>query len=292
MTNQNAGLANLAGSMESLKELLEYNFISFGNIKISLFSVIMVVLIFLIVHLILRTVRFVLKRLTSKNKDFDQAKIYTIIQLLKYVLYLIAIVLVLDNLGFDINSLLIGSAAFLAAIGLGLQPIFHDMVSGIVIFFEGVMHKGDVLEVDNMVVKVEEINLRTSKVMTRDGNFLIIPNGTLTSNHVVNWSHQNELSRLMIQVGVAYGSDTKLVEQLLIKCAKEHKQTVNPQNCSVWFVDFGDSALVFQLFFWTRKTWDSEVYKSEIRFEIDRVFRENGIKIPFPQRDVHLYKTI
>ncbi len=120
---------------------------------------------------------------------------------------------------------------------------------------------------------------------------MVIPNGTLTRNNVINWSHQNELSRLMIQVGVAYGSDTKLVEQLLVKCAKEHKQTINPQNCQVWFTDFGDSALVFQLFFWTRKTWESELYKSEIRFEIDKVFRENGIKIPFPQRDIHLFKT-
>ncbi len=150
--------------MKSLKELLEHKFISFGNVEISLLSIFMVIFIFLIVHLLLRAVRFVLTRLTSKNKDFDQAKIYTVIQLIKYVLYVIAVVLILDNVGFDINSLLIGSAAFLAAVGLGLQPIFHDMVSGLVIFFEGIMHKGDILEVDNMVVKVEEINLRTSKV--------------------------------------------------------------------------------------------------------------------------------
>jgi len=277
--------------MKAFLDILKFNFISYGEVKVSLFSVLMVCFIFIAVHLLLRAVRFILTRLTSRNEDFDKAKIYTIIQLIKYVLYVIALVLVLDNIGFDINSLLIGSAAFLAAIGLGLQPIFHDMVSGLVIFFEGMLHKGDILEVDNMLVKVEEINLRTSKVKNRDGNFMIIPNSTLTRNNVVNWSHQNELTRHKIQVGVAYGSDTKLVEQLLIKCARAHKQTVNPKDCVVWFSDFGESALIFELYFWTQKSWYNEVYKSDIRFEIDREFREQGIKIPYPQREIHMVNS-
>ncbi len=273
--------------MKRILEILNHPFIHSEHISVSAFSIIFIVLVFIIIHFFVRAVKFVLTRLTKKNEDFDTAKIYTIIQLLRYVLYVIAVVLVLDNIGVNINALLIGSAAFLAALGLGLQTIFHDMVSGLVIFFEGVMHKGDILEINGMVVEVEEINLRTSKVKNRDGNFVIIPNGQLTTTQLVNWSHQNLLSRFDITIGVAYGSDTELVKNILIKCAEENELTINHKGFEVWFEDFGDSALQFKLLFWARKSWTSEDIRSDIRFSIDKAFRENNISIPFPQRVLH-----
>jgi len=162
------------------------------------------------------------------------------------------------------------------------------MVSGLVIFFEGLIHIGDILEVDGMVVQVEEINLRTSKVKNSDGNFVVIPNGKLTTNTLVNWSHQNVLSRFSVNVGVAYGSDTELVKDLLKKSAEAHPLTIKHKGYDVWFEDFGDSALQFKLLFWARKSWTSETIRSEIRFTIDKEFREHGIQIPFPQRVVHM----
>jgi len=273
--------------LERVFDILSYPFIHTEHVSVSLYSVFFIILVFVAIHFFVRAVRYILTRLTARNDDFDSSKIYTVIQLLRYALIVIAAVLILDNVGVNINALLIGSAAFLAAIGLGLQSIFQDMVSGLVIFFEGIMHKGDILEVDNMVVQVEEINLRTSKVKNRDGNYMIIPNSKLTTNSIVNWSHQNVLSRFFINVGVAYGSDTALVKEILIESAKAHELTINHKGYMVWFDDFGDSALQFRLLFWARKSWDSEIIRSDIRFEIDKRFRENGIEIPFPQRVLH-----
>ncbi len=277
--------------MNSVLEVLKYPFIETKHVSVTLYSIFFIILVFAIIHIVLRTVKFILTRLTNRNEDFDSAKIYTIIKLLKYVLYLIAIVLILDNIGVNINALVIGSAAFLAAIGLGLQTIFQDMVSGLVIFFEGIIHKGDILEVDGMVVQVEEINLRTSRVKNRDGNFVVVPNGKLITNPLVNWSHQNILSRFSVVVGVAYGSDTEMVKKVLIKSAESHPLTIKHKGYEVWFEEFGDSALQFKLLFWARKSWTSETIKSEVRFAIDKAFRENGIQIPYPQRVVHLPKS-
>ncbi len=273
--------------MKQFFDILNYPFIHTDHVSVSLYSLIFISLVFLAIHLFVRTVKFLLTTLTSTNDDFDSAKIYTVIKLLKYFLFVIAVVLILDNVGVNINALLIGSAAFLAAIGLGLQSIFQDMVSGLIIFFEGIMHKGDILEVDDMVVEVEEINLRTSKVKNRDGNYIMIPNSKLTTNNVVNWSHQNILSRFYVDIGVAYGSDTALVKSILIDCAKNHEMTINHKGYEVWFEDFGDSALQFRLLFWARKSWTSETIRSEIRFSIDAEFRKNNISIPFPQRVWH-----
>ena len=156
--------------MKEILEVLNYPLIHTDHVSVSLYSLIFILIIFLAIHLFVRSVKFILNRLTSKNDDFDSAKIYTIVKLLRYMLFVIAAALILDNIGVNINALLIGSAAFLAAIGLGLQSIFQDMVSGLVIFFEGIIHKGDILEIDDMVVELEEINRRTSKLKTRDGN--------------------------------------------------------------------------------------------------------------------------
>lgn len=273
--------------MKKLLEILNHPFIHTDHVSVSLYSLIFILIIFLAIHLFVRSVKFILNRLTSKNDDFDSSKIYTIVKLLRYFLFIIAAVLILDNVGVNINALLIGSAAFLAAIGLGLQSIFQDMISGLVIFFEGIIHKGDILELDDMVVQVEEINLRTSKVKNRDGNYVLIPNSKLTTNNVVNWSHQNILSRFHINVGVAYGSDTELVKSILIQCAKNHELTIKHKGFNVWFEGFGDSALEFRLLFWARKSWTSETIQSEIRFSIDKAFRENNVTIPFPQRVWH-----
>ncbi len=273
--------------MKQFFDVLNYPFIHTDHVSVSLYSLIFIVLVFLAIQLFLRAVKFILTQLTKRNDDFDSAKIYTVVQLLKYFLYVIAAVLILDNVGVNINAFIIGSAAFLAAIGLGLQSIFQDMVSGLIIFFEGIMHKGDILEVGDMVVQVEEINLRTSKVKNRDGNYMIIPNSQLTMNNVINWSHQNILSRFHVDVGVAYGTDTSLVKDILLRCAEQHELTINHKGYEVWFEDFGDSALQFRLLFWARKSWTSEAIRSDIRFSIDQAFRENNIEIPFPQRVVH-----
>ena len=135
---------------------------------------------------------------------------------------------------------------------------------------------------------MREIKLRTSKIKTRDGIVIFVPNSQLTNNRVINWTNSNVLTRFNIKVGVAYGSDTKLVEKILLEVANEEK-TVNTRiKPFVRFLDFGDSSLDFEIHFWSEEVWRIEFIKSRMRFAIDKKFRDNNVSIPFPQRDLHI----
>ena len=140
-----------------------------------------------------------------------------------------------------------------------------------------------------MVDVVKEIGLRTSVVETRDNISLLIPNSKLTNEALINWSHNEKKTRFDVKVGVAYGSDIQLVKKLLLDCAAKHTSVVDSPKPIVRFTNFGDSSLDFELLFWTLNTFRVEDTKSDLRFLIDAAFRENGVTIPFPQRDVHFY---
>ncbi len=179
-------------------------------------------------------------------------------------------------------------AALGLGIGFALQDVFKDLISGIVILFEGNVSVGDILEMDGLVGSVEEISLRTSQIKTVDGVYMVIPNSKIVNEKVINWSTNNKISRFKVSVGVAYGTDVEKVKKILLECAaSNHKISKTPESL-VFFNDFGDSALVFQLLFWIEDTWQTERVKSELRFAINQKFKEEGIQIPFPQRDVHI----
>jgi small-conductance mechanosensitive channel len=188
--------------------------------------------------------------------------------------------------------LIAGSAALLVGIGLGIQQIFNDIASGLFILFERNLKVNDVVQIEeNIIGRVLSIGLRTSKLETRDNIIMIIPNSKFISDNVINWSHIEVKTRFKVEIGVAYGSDVELVKNVLLECAKQHKDITNKPQPFVRFNDFGDSSLDFQLFFWTRKAFRVENIKSDLRFQIDIEFRKNDIIIPFPQTDVHLKKN-
>jgi small-conductance mechanosensitive channel len=269
--------------------------------KFSVGNIFIIVTIFFIAGFIARVVRIVLKKNLSQREWIDKGKEFTMTKLATYLIYTIAFVVAIESIGADLSSLLLASAALLVGVGLGLQFIFADIVSGFILLFEGTFKVGDIIELDSsgqagqsssgssgLVARVERIDVRTSKVMTRDGNFIIIPNSTLTRDNIVNWSHSHAVTRFRIKVGVAYGSDTQKVREVLEKCALQHPEVDRSESIIVRFSDFGDSSLDFELFFWAMQTWTIETIKSDIRFAIDREFRKEGIHIPFPQRDLHI----
>ena len=153
------------------------------------------------------------------------------------------------------------------------------------------MEVGDVVEVGGLVGTVRRIGLRTSQVQTLDNLTVIVPNSKLVTNTVTNWSHTDYLARFSVKVGVAYGSDTEKVQALLLEVAKEHDKILNFPSPFVRFIDFGDSALSFELFFWSSELVPIENIKSDLRFGIDKKFREHTVEIPFPQRDIWIKKT-
>ena len=271
--------------LKGLDEFLDFTLVKYGNVQLQVGDVVQVAIFLIVARGIMFLVQKYLHRLSHRG-SLDKGKAYAIGQILAYFVYTITLVLALDTAGVKITVLIAGSTALFVGLGLGLQDAFRDLVSGIFLLFERTVTAGDIIEVDGLVGKVREVRLRTTLVITRDDIVMIIPNQQLTNNNVINWSQNRKPTRFAVDVGVAYGSDTKLVRDILIKVAKEDPNVVSFPEPTVQFRDFGDSSLVFKLLFYTHQLFLIEKIKSDIRFEIDRLFRENNVTIPFPQRDL------
>ena len=271
-----------------LKEILEYSLINTNNLHITVYNLLMVAVIIIMTEIIIWILHRIFKKSIYPKPNIDIGKSHTIYRLIKYFLWITAILLVLQTIGLKVTFILAGSAALLVGLGLGLQEIFRDIVSGLILLFERNMKINDVVEVEEAIGKVKEIGFRTTKVETRDNIIHIIPNSKFITREVINWSHIEKLTRFSVNVGVAYGSDVRSVEKVLHDCAINHQKISKRPDPFVRFNDFGESSLEFQIFFWTDESFYVENIKSDLRFEIDKKFRENNVQIPFPQTDVHI----
>ncbi len=189
-------------------------------------------------------------------------------------------------LEFGALTVLVGTLGL--GLGLGLQPLFINFISGLIIFFERHIKVGDIIEVGDKLGEVSSISMRSTSIKTFDNIDMIIPNGEFITNQVVNWSHQDRQIRGNLTVGVAYGSDIELVRRLLLRVADEHPLVLKDPAPTVWFTDFGDNALSFRLNVWFGDLADRISSLTDLRFAIDKAFAENDITIPFPQRTVSL----
>lgn len=271
--------------MEKVKNFLELEIVSIGDWELRITNIIWLLAIFGIAAVSRWLFKKYLERLERHNR-LDAGKAYAINSVASYIIAIVAIISMIDSLGFQVTVLLASSTALLVGLGLGLQDLFKDMVAGFIILFERTVTAGDIVEVAGIVGEVKEVGIRTTMLLTREDIVLIVPNSKLTADNVINWSQNNRVTRFKVQVGVAYGSDTEKVQKILLEVAKENKEVLNSPQPTVFFEDFGDSSLNFALFFFSKNLFRIERTKSDLRFAIDKKFRENGITIPFPQRDV------
>lgn len=271
--------------METLKDLLEFELISIGDFNIRVYTFLVIFLIFLFTKLILWLIK---NTLLSRYSKLDKGASYALLQIIKYVIWVIAIGLILETIGIKITVLIAGSAALLVGIGLGLQQTFNDILSGIILLSEKSIKIDDVLDIDGDIVKIQSIGLRTSNALNTDDVSIIIPNSLITTNKVINWSHQTLKTRFRIDVGVAYGSDIDLVIKILEESAFEHQDTSGRDATEARLVNFGNSSLDFQVLFFSNNIFGINKVKSDIRRKISHKFEINNIAIPFPQMDLHL----
>lgn len=271
----------------SIKDILEFEILKIGDVQIQIVTLLAILITFLITKLGLWLIRKALFRV-RKSSILDSGNKYALYQIIKYVVWVIALSIILETIGVDVTVLIAGSAALLVGIGLGLQQTFNDIISGLILLTERSIKVDDVLEIDGDIVKMTEIGLRTSKGTNRDDISVIIPNSSITTSKVINWSHQIMKTRFKVDVGVAYGSDLPLVEKVLKEAAQEHPLVIAKEKVDVWFIGFNNSSLDFQVLFFSENVFRIEKVKSDIRKIIDRKFRENNITIPFPQLDLHV----
>ena len=273
--------------MEKLYQIFETEIFTLGTYTLKISQLASILIIIIATKGILWIIK---KAFFHKNKfsKIDAGSSYALLKFIKYVVWIIAIALVLESIGVKVTLLLAGSAALLVGIGLGLQQTFNDVISGIILLSERSIEVGDVLEIDGDVVIIESIGLRTSKAMNRDDISVIIPNSLITTSKVINWSHQSHQTRFKIYVGVAYGSDVDLVIKILEESTIEHSEFHDRKLIEARLLGFGASSLDFQLLFFSANIFRIGKIKSDIRRRINKNFIENNIVIAFPQMDLHL----
>lgn len=194
-----------------MKEILKNILSELGYFEIEIETV----LTFLAFSIAVFIVFFLVRKAIFKTTKIDLAKEYSIYSLIKYFILVFAFVFGLQILGFNLSVLIAGSAALLVSIGLSLKNLFSDFVSGIIILVDSTVKVDDIIEINGMVCQVQEINIRTTTVLTRDDKYIILSNTDLTRNQLINWTHSAISSRFEVNVGVDYSSDVKLVMKLL-----------------------------------------------------------------------------
>ena len=273
--------------METIKNILEFELFNVGNYAMPVSRLVSVILILVITKFVLWLIKKALYR-GERSVKMDAGTTYALFQIIQYIIWIIAIGLLLETLGIKVTLLLAGSAALLVGVGLGLQQTFNDVISGIILLSERSIKINDVLEIDSDVIKIQSIGLRTSKGLNRDDISIIIPNSLITTNKVINWSHQSKKTRFRIDVGVAYGSDVDTVIQILEESAFEHPDVTDRDHVEGRLAGFGNSSLDFQILFFSKNIFRISKVKSDIRRIVNRKFIENHITIPFPQMDLHV----
>ncbi|MGB0937900.1 MAG: mechanosensitive ion channel family protein [Colwellia sp.] len=250
----------------------------------------LVVPIWLITSIIIT--KFVLRRirtvLNHRNKDPN------FIQLMeRLTIVLSTIIIFFTTLSFmqvSLTAFAFLSGTIAIGLGFGAQNIINNFISGWILIGEKPIRIGDFLEVENAKGVVEQINTRSTRIRRVDGVHLLVPNSKLIENTVINWTLRDRMVRGKIFVGVAYGSPCKKVAEILLQITKAQSEVLEDPRPAVFFKDFGDNSLLFEVSFWIHSKVEGGLkhVSSDIRFEIDDVFKEHGIEIAFPQRDLHV----
>jgi small-conductance mechanosensitive channel len=269
-----------------LVEIIGFPIINTKDIQFTVGAFVALIFAFIITTYVLRLFR---KIITHNLPEEDKNKFVSIFQFIQYLVYVFVVMFTLNASGVNISVLLTASAAIFIGLGFALQQLFQDLISGILIILDQSLRMGDVIEVQGRVCRVEKISLRSTKAVTRNGRVMVIPNHKFLSDILFNYTQNSRVTRENIEVGVAYGSNTRLVEKVLLDCAAQHPGVLNEPKPVVLFENFADSSLHFILFFYIEDAFGVPKLKSDLRFAIDDAFRKNNISIPFPQRDVHLY---
>ena len=271
--------------MKKILEFLNYKIALGETASITVQTVLLVIFVLLITAYILKLVRNLVTRKLPVN---DKAKFVSVFNYLKWLAYVIIFLVTLHTSGVNVTAVFAASAALLIGVGLALQTLFQDIISGIFILVDQTVHAGDIIELEGKIGRVEEINLRTTRAVTIDNKVMIIPNHLYLTNTLYNWTANGEETRESVEVGVAYGSEVQLVKKILLEAVNSQASVLKSTKATVFFSDFGDSSLNFRVAFSLINSFEVKVVQSEIRFEIDRLFREHKISIPFPQRDIHI----
>lgn len=275
--------------MELLQQIIAFELFTFNDQTYTTGRLLLILFLLLLAWVLFRkSSGFLQSRLQRSELPPDMVllimRIYVVIALV------VVAMVILDLLQVPLSAFAFVSGAIAIGVGFGAQNIINNFISGWILMWERPIRIGDFLEIGDVKGTVETISTRSTRIRRVDGVHLLVPNSQLLENTVVNWTLIDNQTRCQVRVGVAYGSPVKKVAELIMQAANENPDVMQDPGPKVFFEDFGDNALVFDLFFWIDATGEKDLrkVKSDIRFRLDELFNEAGIVVAFPQRDVHL----
>jgi small-conductance mechanosensitive channel len=278
--------------METINDMMAFMKVplfSLGGSPLTAWKLIyLIIFTFLLFYLAAKIYKIVVYRLLAKSRIELGVRI-AVASILKYAVLTIGFVVILQTAGINLSSITILFGALGVGIGFGLQNITNNFVSGLIILFERPIKVGDRIEVSRVAGDVVDISMRATTIVTNDNISIIVPNSEFISSTVINWSHTDRNVRFNFPIGVSYREDPERVRKLLLEIALGNPGVLKDPKPDVLFTEFGDSALVFNLRVWTSEYINRPgVLKSQLYYVISHRFKEAGIEIPFPQRDVHI----
>lgn len=261
-----------------------------GTLQITIGSIISLVFILLATYFLAGFLKVLIENVILRNARLPRGVPAAISVTIRYFLITLGVLFALSAAGIDLGKFSILAGALGVGIGFGLQNIVNNFISGLILIYERPLNVGDTIEIENLLGQVNRIGIRSSNVKTYDGAEVVVPNGNLISNQLINWTLSDNQRRVELRVGVSYSSDPNIVLELLEKVARENEDVLQEPAPWALFEEFGDSSLNFRLLFWV--PYDKGIgTKSKIAVGIYNIFKENGIEIPFPQVDLNVKDT-
>ncbi len=264
-------------------DLLNHRFSIGDTISFTPKSVVIVILVLILTSFLLKIIRKIIFRTLAND---TKMKFKSLFSFFNYFVYIVVTLILLQNFGVNLTAVFAASAALLVGVGLALQTFIQDIISGVFILIDKSVLVGDIIEVDGQIGQVENIKLRTTRAVTRENKVLIIPNHKFLTSILFNWTENGILTKEIVEVGVAYRSNPREVEAILLDVALKNDKVLNDPSPFVIFKDFGDSALIFHLYISLNSSFSANIVKSDVRYDIYEALASKGIEIPFPQRTI------
>ncbi len=279
---------NLSAILNEIGKLFTRDLFTLGNSPISILTLAKLIVTFVVILLFCRFLRLFLKNQLLVRLRIDEGNRTAIATIISYSLGTLVFLISVQAIGFNLAALAVVAGGLGVGIGFGLQNITNNFISGLTLLLERNLKVGDFIEFEGLEGYIKEVSLRSTVIRTREGGDVVVPNSKLVDNSVLNWSHDSYVARVDIPVGVAYSSDPVVVTEALLKAAYSEPAVQTDPAPRVMFVNFGDSALEFELWVWVNRI-DLEPYiRSSLNFTIEYNLRQQDIVVPFPQRDLWL----
>lgn len=281
-----------AGIWSWIPDFWNLSLVSLDGSPITFGKIITGILLFIVGYFICKTLSQEFEKKVLTHLDIDTSLRHTLRTIVFYFLLIVLTLFVLRLLNVPLTIFTVLGGALAIGVGFGSQNIVNNFISGLILMIERPIKVGDIIEVVDQDLRgtVENIGARSTTIKSMDNTHYVVPNSSFLEKNVLNWTLSDNMVRVSVKVGVAYGSPVNEVRRLLLESLKGHEKILEDPNPLVLFTDFADNSLNFEVYFWTHVThvMNMRVLQSDIRFSINQVFEENHIVIAFPQRDVHL----